>query len=330
MSKEYLLKSLKQLPFSLFILLFLASCKEDPVIEETGLPPVADFSASQVQAEVNQQVQFTDKSTNNPTNWAWSLGEGPGRAQQHPAQSYTVPGWYTISLTVSNRYGSGTKTMASYIKVGQLDSIKDIEGNAYLTVKIGKQWWMAENLKSTKYNDGTTIPQVTDSSAWAASTTPAFCWYDNDPSYRNIYGALYNWHAVHTGKLAPAGWHVPTDDEWKQLEMNLGMTQAQADAVGFRGSNQGQQIKKTSGWPKYDNGTNTSGFSAIPGGYRLPDNTAAAGTFLYKGLLAGWWTSSAVNGVLPWYRSVFNNPGLIIDRSGYDKTAGFSIRCVKD
>ena len=98
-------------------------------------------------------------------------------------------------------------------------TVTDIDGNVYHTVKIGTQTWMVENLKTTKYKDGSVIPLVTDNSAWYNSLTPAYCWYNNDAtSHKDTYGALYNWYAVSTGKLAPDGWHVPTNSEWTILE----------------------------------------------------------------------------------------------------------------
>ena len=118
-------------------------------------------------------------------------------------------------------------------------TVTDIDGNVYNTVKIGTQTWMVENLKTTRFNDGTAIPNVTDASAWNALTTPGYCWYDNNEANKATYGALYNWYAVNTGKLAPASWHVATDADWKKLEMALGMTQAQEDATGNRGTDQG-------------------------------------------------------------------------------------------
>jgi len=101
--------------------------------------------------------------------------------------------------------------------------VTDIDGNVYDTVKIGTQIWIIENLKTTKYNDGTSIPMVTDSAAWINLTTPGYCWHKNtSASYKNTYGALYNWYAVNTGKLAPKGWHVPSDAEWTTLITYLG------------------------------------------------------------------------------------------------------------
>jgi len=93
----------------------------------------------------------------------------------------------------------------------------DIDGNVYHTVIIGTQIWMVENLKTTKYNDGTSIANVTDNVEWIGLTSPAYCWYNNYTSYKTQFGALYNWYAVNTGKLAPTGWHVPSHAEWTTL-----------------------------------------------------------------------------------------------------------------
>lgn len=137
---------------------------------------------------------------------------------------------------------------------------------------------MAENLKTTRYNDDSLIPNVTDNAEWIQLFTGAYRWYNNDMStYKNKYGALYNHFAINTGKLCPKGWHAPRDDDWKQLEMALGMLKASADSsyvnsdvygMGYRGTDQGAQMKATSGWSDWEgidgNGTNTSGFSALP------------------------------------------------------------------
>lgn len=101
--------------------------------------------------------------------------------------------------------------------------LTDIDGNEYHTIEIDTIVWMAENLKTTRYNDGTTIPHVTDPVEWAGLDTPALCFYGNEDYYnKNIYGGLYNWYAVNSGKLCPSGWHVPTDDEWNALTGFLG------------------------------------------------------------------------------------------------------------
>jgi len=194
----------------------------------------------------------------------------------------------------------------------------DADTNNYATVTIGNQVWMAENLKTTVYNDGSSIPLVTGSTDWAFLSTPGYCWYSN------YTGALYNWYAVNTAKLAPVGWHVPTDDEWKQLEMELGMIQEQANATGPRGTNQGAQLKSQSGWNSNGNGSNTSGFSALPGGCRYSN-----GGFYVLGAGGYWWTSTQFSTTDAWDR-IMSSDNDIVYRFDNLKTHGFSVRCVKD
>jgi uncharacterized protein (TIGR02145 family) len=205
-------------------------------------------------------------------------------------------------------------------------SMTDPEGNTYKTVEIGTQTWMAENLKTTEYSDNTAIPNVTSNSAWIKLTTPGYCWYDNDETTNKpIYGALYNWYTVKTGKLCPTGWHVPTDAEFKTLEMFLGMNQSQADGTSWRGTDQGTQMKNATGWKTGENGTNTSGFSALPGGYRY----RLDGAFNNIGDLSYWWCSDEKSPSTGNYRRLDgSNAGVF--REGTLESAGKYVRCVKD
>jgi len=207
----------------------------------------------------------------------------------------------------------------------QGNTVTDVDGNVYKTVKIGDQWWMAENLKVTQYNDRTPINHVTGNSAWTSTSGGAYCSYDNNDANIATYGLLYNWYAVDTKKLAPAGWHVPSDAEWKQLEMYLGMTQSQANATGWRGTDQGYQMKSTSGWNSNGNGSNSSGFSALPGGFRYYYN----GAFYHVGSSGFWWSATVYSSVSAWYRELrYSDSGVY--RNGDGKQDGFSVRCVRD
>ncbi|MRR24082.1 hypothetical protein EG830_14015, partial [bacterium] len=198
--------------------------------------------------------------------------------------------------------------------------VADREGNLYLTVIIGEQVWMAENLRSTRYNDDLPIPNITDDTQWINLSTPAYCWISNDIQYKPVYGALYNWYAVNTGKLCPAGWHVPSDEEYKTLERTLGMTAEQADLTDFRGTDEGKKMKSTTGWADGENGTNTSGFSALPGGYRW----AKTGAFNGLGMITYWW-SSELNTEYAWYRRIDGTDNRVF-RSGTSKEGGKYVR----
>jgi uncharacterized protein (TIGR02145 family) len=202
-------------------------------------------------------------------------------------------------------------------------TVTDIDGNTYLTIKIGDQWWMAENLKVTHYRNGDTIPNIINPNEWGFLTTGAYCDY-NDA----VYGRLYNWYAVDDSRnIAPEGWHVPTDTEWKRLEMSLGMNQAEADATGWRGTDEGGKLKQsgTCNWLSPNFGaTNESRFTALPGGHRL-----ANGNYDLIGLAGLFWSSAEVMGSYAYSR--YLSYGYARVHRGYGpKSSGYSVRCVKD
>lgn len=201
------------------------------------------------------------------------------------------------------------------------ETVIDINDNVYKTITIGTQTWMAENLKTTKYNDGTSIPNITNNAEWAGLSTPAYCWYNNDEATNKAtYGALYNWYTVNTGKLCPSGWHVSTYDDWTMLIDYLG-----------GGSVAGGKLKEsgTTHWHSdyvWIPGTNESGFTALPGGYRWYD-----GTFNIMGYFSSWWSSKEYN--------IDNAYGLgmscshsKVETNTYSshKPSGYYVRCVKD
>jgi len=205
-----------------------------------------------------------------------------------------VSGWIKPSNATQTLAANQTVTFSgTYIEEGGPDStgtVTDIDGNVYKTVKIGNQWWMAENLKVTRYRNGDPIPNITDNHTWVDLSTGAYCNYNNDISNVATYGRLYNWYAVDESRnIAPAGWHVPTDDEWKQLEIYLGMSPTEADETHWRGTDEGGKLKETgtTHWYSPNTGaTNESGFTALPGGYRV------SGGFSSLGFGAYFWSST--------------------------------------
>lgn len=196
-------------------------------------------------------------------------------------------------------------------------TVKDIDGNIYHTVTIGTQVWMAENLKVTKYNDGTAIPNVTNGTTWANLTTGAYCWYNNEINNKSSYGALYNWYAVNTAKLCPAGWHVPSDAEWTTLTTYLGGE----DIAGGKMKETG-----TTHWEFPNTGaTNGSGFSALPGAYRFYN-----GYFNDVGYTGYWWSATESSTTTSaWYRDLSYIYSSVY-RYYINKELGFSVRCVCD
>jgi uncharacterized protein (TIGR02145 family) len=219
------------------------------------------------------------------------------------------------------------KTTAVFNPNVSYGTMTDQDGNVYKTITIGTQTWMAENLRTTKYRDGSVIPNITDSTAWTNLTTGAYCNYNNTKNADTIatYGRLYNWYAATDSRnIAPSGWHVPTDTEWKTLEMFLGMTQTQADETGWRGTDQGNQLKET-GDTHWYGGTNSSGFSALPGGYRSYDY----GTFYFLKYSGLWWSATELNWAYAWFRTLVSSIGNDYRRF-HDKKDGFSVRCLRD
>lgn len=195
--------------------------------------------------------------------------------------------------------------------------IKDGDGNVYTSITIGTQVWLKENLKTTKLNDGTAIPLVTDNDEWINSTTAAYCWFDNNINNKNPYGALYNWNALNTGKLCPSGWHVATDTEWTSLVNYLGSESVAGGKLKENG---------TLHWlsPNTD-ATNESGFSALPGGYRYE---LTGGTH-YLGTGGYWWSSSEESSLMAWRISMYNDYASVF-KTSQNKIQGCSVRCNKD
>jgi hypothetical protein len=211
-------------------------------------------------------------------------------------------------------------------------SVTDINGNVYPTVNIGSQTWMQKNLNVSKYKNGDLIPQVTDATQWSNLTTGAWCWYNNDSAtYASTYGKLYNWYAVNDSRgLAPDGWHVPSYYEWDKMTKYLDPT---VDTLSccWTGTSIGILLKSTSGWSSSGNGSNTSNFTALPGGGRKNDgafNNPIDGG-LYAGLFGYWWNSSPAGSTDGGYQYLasFNNG---INRTNINKNYGFSVRAIRN
>lgn len=200
------------------------------------------------------------------------------------------------------------------------ESMKDIDGNSYGVVSAGKQTWMAENLKVSRYRNGDPVRHAATREEWldaAAKGEGAWCYFDNNPANGKHFGRLYNWYAVSDPRgLAPKGWHVPTDREWSALTAFLG-----GEAVaGGKMKEAGRPLWRTPN----EGATNSSGFSALPGGLRGID-----GVFAFGGQSAYFWTSAEHSPLLGWYR-VLNYHVATVVKSGEEKIDGMSVRCVRD
>lgn len=216
-------------------------------------------------------------------------------------------------------YGSQLSFTTTNTLPTDCGTVTDIDGNVYNTVTIGTQCWMVENLKTTRYNDGTTIPNVTDNTEWSNLTTGAWCYYNNDASNYSVYGKLYNWYSVNTDKLAPIGWHVPSDAEWTTLTIYLGGENTAGAAM--------KSINTL--WNTYNEiqNTNSSGFSALPCGQRIIFNSAFQGFGAYTHFWSA--TESSTLGPNSWDRNLKYTDS-VVHRYFSDKNSGFSIRCVKN
>jgi uncharacterized protein (TIGR02145 family)/prepilin-type N-terminal cleavage/methylation domain-containing protein len=215
-------------------------------------------------------------------------------------------------------------------------------GYSYDIVEIGEQCWFAENLQTTKYNNDIDIPNITDDTAWSNDTSGAYAWYENDETAYGVYGALYNWYAVDTGGLCPAGWSVPTDGEWTNLtDYIINSTEAESAIVArwlksCREDNSdfcteclSGETCPTSDHPRWNYnethyGINAYGFNVLPAGYRFD-----YGVFSNLGLSAYFWSSSENNPGYSWDRYLFSGFSSEVGRGAANQPYGFSVRCLR-
>jgi uncharacterized protein (TIGR02145 family) len=282
----------------------------------------------------------------------WATGPYFIKTETDPTggTSYTITG---TSQLLSVPYAFYAKTAGTSVALqSQINMMKnsmvaggvvtDYENNIYNVVKIGNQIWMSENLKTTKYNDGTGIPNITDNTAWAALTTGAYSDYDNTPANSTTFGRLYNWYAVDNnaatkvasngGKnVCPTGWHVPTEVEWTTLENYLITNGYNWDGT-TTGNKIGKSMASTSGWttdPTAGNvgndqaSNNRSGFTALPVGGRF------ISSFMLNKILGFWWSVTERSSTRASQHFLENN---LSNLGRYDdfKYLGFSVRCLRD
>jgi len=274
---------------------------------------------------------------NNPTgsaNGLWTIAGGQGGNVAQPSNPQSVftgiaGETYLLQWSITGQNGcvNGDFVIISFIPNPNAcpgtPTVTDADGNVYNTVLIGNQCWMKENLKTTKYRNGTSIDYPgADNNAWQNNTTGAYAGYNNDISWKDIYGALYNWHAVNNANgLCPTGWHVPTDAEFTAMTNHLGGT-----------SVAGGKMKSTRTvpdphprWNSPNTGaTNESNWSAFPGGYR-----STSGSFDDIGDFGNFWSSTEYSTTTAWYRYLYYNVA-DVNRDYSPKGYGFSVRCLRD
>lgn len=319
--------------------------------------PVAELYGSDPQGDAPKEIYFNDLSSGDPTSWLWNFGDGGTSTERNPIYTYNTPGFYNVTLTVTNEYGTDTRVEVDYVTIsGPGDGvpcsgtarIMDADFNEYLTVQIGDQCWMRENLKVTKYPDGTAIPNVTDNGEWAAladnDTDDAYCFYDNNTN--SEYGALYTYAAAIADNwekdnaegqgLCPDGWHLPTSTEWFDLQHYLVNNGYNYDeSVAWPNDKLGKSMASTSGWKSSvvagdvgnDQGSNNScAFSGFPESSRI-----ANGSFNVIEEYVNWWTATEFLGSTTSVRlqRLQYNQDCLADIAT-NKSNGNSIRCIKN
>jgi len=321
-------KLVQLIGFCLFILTnLLSSCKKEevPTLTTTDITNITGTSAISGGNIINEGT-----STVLTRGVCWSTNTKP-TVEDSKTTDGAGAGSYSSSITgltglttyyvrayATNETGTGYGMTLSFTTKPPVygSPVKDYDGNSYTTVIIGSQTWMAENLKTTKLNDGTIIPNITNNAEWGSLTSSGYCWYDNDITNKSISGALYNWFTISTNKICPAGWHVPNDSEWENLINYLGgeetayikLKEAGTDHWGYNPSG-----------PVADN---ESGFTAIPGGLRYK----VMNIWVFQSLKSSgfWWSTTESN-----YYSL-NYSTFYVLKGSVPKASGLSIRCIKN
>ncbi len=207
--------------------------------------------------------------------------------------------------------------------------VNDRDDNTYNTIVIGNQEWMTQNLRTSQYSNGDSIPHITESSEWPTLTSGAWTHYNNDDYFETHYGKLYNWYAVNDSRgLCPAGWQIPSNGDWNSLEQHLGMPESDLRKMGVRGTEEqiGGKLKSTDTqhWNQPNKGaTNESGFSALPGG-----NRSETGSFDGIGQMGLWWSSTEAGSGMAWIR-LLTHSDAHVSMLYSDKRYGFSVRCFR-
>jgi uncharacterized protein (TIGR02145 family) len=283
----------------------------NPMFGMIGTVFTFDASGSSDSEDQSSSMQVRCDWENNGTWTEWTK-------TMTASYQYSTTGTKTIKMEVKDTGGlMDTETIQVVVSSGGI-TVVDIDGNTYQTTQIGDQYWMVGNLKVTHYRNGDPISNVTGDSEWDNLTTGAFCNYNNDEENVSTYGRLYNWFAVDDSRnIAPEGWHVPSDGEWKKLINSVG-----GEAVA------GGKMKEigTTHWSDPNTGaTNESGFSALPGGYRINRGLR----FGSEGLSANFWSSTKSSKGFAWGLSLYTSHSQV-EQFNYMKQYGLSVCCVRD
>jgi uncharacterized protein (TIGR02145 family) len=304
-------------------------------VSSTGVLTGGDVTSDGGSAVTSRGVAYG--LTSNPTTLGTITTDGSGVGSFVSTLSgLTASTTYFVRAYATNGVGTAygneiifsTNTSNGFSSCG---GVIDVDGNTYQTVQIGTQCWTQSNFTVSKYRNGDNIPNITDNTQWSqtnTSSTGAWCNYNNDANNGTTYGKLYNWYAVNDIRgLCPTGWHVPTDSEWNLMVKYLDPNADTTCVVCLPYTNAaGTVLKSPSGWASNGNGTNLSGFTALPGGGRFNDGDFGN---LGSNIYVFWWSSSVMGLGNAWCRYL-NYYDAYIDRLNYDHRRGFYIRCVRD
>lgn len=327
------------------ILTLLLGCKKEttiPLVETTAVSDIA-----QTIANCGGTVTSDGGATVTMRGVCWSINQLPTIADSKTTDGTGI-GNFTSSLTglasnsiyyvrayATNSAGTGYGTILLFTTLTEINQninygiIKDQDSNTYKTVTIGTQTWMAENLKTTHYRNGVSIPNITDPVDWYSTNSGAYSDYDNEPSNSTVYGRLYNYYAVmDTNNLCPSGWHVPSKDEWNTLFISLGGKIEVSGNYNERVAGVGGKMKEAGNvhWENPNTGAdNSSGFTALPGGW----HSVHMGEYDLAHEKCFFWSTT-----LHPHTGAYDCGTVYDDDSAYmgnqGRNSGFSVRCVKD
>ncbi len=295
----------------------LASVTDDGGSAVTEFGFVWNTTGNPVVLVDNQEINTTDEAV-----LFDSEITGLSAGADYYVKAYAING---IGVAYSDTYSF--TTLAAFFTSGA--GVTDVDGNVYPTVIINGKEYMSENLRTANYNNGTSLDRTDNALAWSSQANGAYCWSENDSTaYEELFGKLYNYAAINSGILCPIGWHVPTDEDWKDLEKALGMDATQADEIGWRGDNQGGMLKETglANWLTPNAGaTNQSGMNVLPTGYRDPD-----GTFRDIGSTCYYWSMTPNLTASTGYSRMISSSEQGVYRGEESMLKGISVRCMKD
>ncbi len=326
--------NLRIFPFVIMavLILLISSCLKDDGGSEAQLPAITTDNVTnigQTTAICGGTVSSEGGSKVTGRGVCWSTVQTPTLTDSKTMNG-TGTGKFASSLTgliLNTRYycrAYATNTVGTAYGeeksfTTRTDTFTDLDGNIYNSQTIGPQQWMVENLRTTRFNDGSDIPLVMDSLAWDTLSTPGYCWYENNlTEYKDPYGALYNWYTINTDKLCPEGWHVPSNEEWQDMADYVGGV----SAAGGKLKDIGELF-----WRSPNSyATNITGFTALPGGLR-----GEKGKFGFINNLGAWWSGDGsvyYPDEASFWTLTYNSGSLIY--ATWPKVSGFSVRCMKD